>query len=37
MLVVWPLRGETDRTRQLAFAAATLFIGIVAVRATFSL
>jgi hypothetical protein len=37
MLLVWPLRGETDRTRQLVFAAATLFIGIVAVRAVFSL
>jgi len=37
MLLVWPLRGENDRTRQLVFAAATLFIGIVAVRATFSL
>ena len=36
MLLVWPLRGENDRTRQLVFGAATLFIGIVAVRAIFS-
>jgi hypothetical protein len=36
MLFVWPLRGETDRTRQFAFAIGTLFIGIVAVRAIFS-
>ena len=37
MLAVWPLRGEDDRRRQLVFASATLFIGIVAIRATFSL
>jgi hypothetical protein len=37
MLFVWPLRGETDRTRQLVFAIGTLFIGIVAIRAIFSL
>jgi hypothetical protein len=37
MLVVWPLRGENARTTQLVFSAATLFIGIVAVRAVFSL
>jgi hypothetical protein len=37
MLVVWPLRGENPRTMQLLFSAATLFIGIVAVRAVFSL
>jgi hypothetical protein len=37
MLLVWPLRGESDRTRQLVFSAATLFIGIVAVRAALSL
>jgi hypothetical protein len=36
MLFVWPLRGESDRTRQLVFAIGTLFIGIVAVRAIFS-
>jgi bacteriorhodopsin len=37
MLLVWPLRGENARTTQLVFSAATLFIGIVAVRAVFSL
>lgn len=37
MLIVWPLRGENARTMQLVFSAATLFIGIVAVRAVFSL
>ena len=37
MLLVWSLRGENERTTQLFFAAATLFIGIVAVRAVFSL
>ena len=37
MLLVWPLRGEKQRTMQLVFSAATLFIGIVAVRAVFSL
>lgn len=37
MLVVWPLRGENQRTAQLVFSVATLFIGIVAVRAVFSL
>ena len=37
MLFVWPLRGENERTTQLVFSIATLFIGIVAVRAVFSL
>jgi hypothetical protein len=37
MLLVLPLRGENERTRQLVFAAATMFIGIVAIRAIFSL
>jgi drug/metabolite transporter superfamily protein YnfA len=36
-LLVFPLRGEQDRTRLLVFSIATLFIGIVAVRATLSL
>jgi hypothetical protein len=36
-IAVLPLRTETDKTRLLVFSAATLFIGIVAVRATFSL
>jgi hypothetical protein len=36
-LFVFPLRGEQDRTRLLVFSVATLFIGIVAVRATLSL
>lgn len=36
-VLVWPLRGEEPRRRLLVFSAATLFIGIVAVRATLSL
>lgn len=36
-LVVFPLRGEQQRRRLGAFAFATIFIGIVAVRATLSL
>jgi hypothetical protein len=36
-LLVWPLRGEQEARRLLVFSAATLFIGIVAVRATLSL
>lgn len=37
ILSVFPLRGEAPRRTLLVFAIATLFIGIVAVRATFSL
>jgi hypothetical protein len=37
MLVVLPVRSEQPRTRLLVFSVATLFIGIVAVRATVSL
>lgn len=37
MIAVLPLRSENPRTRLLVFSAATLFIGIVAVRATYSL
>jgi len=37
MLVVLPVRSEQPRTRLLVFSVATLFIGIVAVRATYSL
>jgi hypothetical protein len=36
-LAVLPMRSEPDRTRLAAFGFATLFIGIVAVRATLSL
>jgi hypothetical protein len=36
-LAVLPLRSETDRTRLVVFSVATLFIGIVAVRAIYSL
>ncbi len=36
-LAVFPLRAENDRRRLLVFSLATLFIGIVAVRATLSL
>lgn len=36
-LAVFPLRGEDPRRTLLAFSLATLFIGIVAVRATLSL
>ena len=36
-LVVLPLRSESDRTRLVVFSFATLFIGIVAVRAVLSL
>lgn len=36
-LVVFPLRGEQRRRRLGAFSVVTLFIGIVAVRATLSL
>ncbi len=36
-IAVLPLRSEDERRRLLVFSAATLFIGIVAVRATYSL
>lgn len=36
-LAVFPLRGESPRRTLLVFSIATLFIGIVAVRATLSL
>jgi hypothetical protein len=36
-LAVFPLRGEEPRRTLLVFSVATLFIGIVAVRATLSL
>lgn len=37
MLVVLPVRSEQPRTRLIVFSLATLFIGIVAIRATYSL
>jgi hypothetical protein len=36
-IAVFPVRSENPRTRLLVFSVATLFIGIVAVRATLSL
>jgi hypothetical protein len=36
-LAVLPLRSEDDRTRLVVFSFASLFIGIVAIRAIFSL
>ena len=36
-LAVFPIRGESSRRTLLVFSIATLFIGIVAVRATLSL
>lgn len=36
-IAVLPLRTESERTRLLVFSVATLFIGIVAIRAVFSL
>lgn len=36
-IAVLPLRSEDERRRLLVFSAATLFIGIVAIRATYSL
>ena len=35
-IIVLPLRSENDRTRLVVFSSATLFIGIVAIRAILS-